>query len=297
MTISVIIPTYNRAYSLKRAIDSVLAQTYRDFELLVVDDGSTDDSAELLAKINPQIPFKVLTHQKNQGVSAARNYGIENSLAPWIAFLDSDDEWLPEKLQKQMQFAEQYPELRLVHADEIWIRNGVRVNQMNKHKKLGGRIFKRCVDLCCISPSAVLLRRDLFSDVGLFNEEFPVCEDYELWLRVCAGEDVGFIDTPLIKKYGGHEDQLSRSMVAMDLWRVRALLPFVKPDYFGFTSENSLRDLLKGSTNEFFHLISEEERLYAKESILTRLEIMKKGAIKHNNQELIKEINLLSQWV
>lgn len=294
MIISIIIPTYNRAHTLKRAIDSVMAQTFRDFELIVVDDASTDETQKLLAELvrtAGDVPFKVFTLPENSGVSVARNYGIEYSQGQWIAFLDSDDEWLPEKLAEQMKFVNEHPDVRLVHTEEIWIRDSVRVNPSNKYQKMGGRIFKRCVDLCSISPSTVLMSRDLLDDVGLFHEDFPVCEDYELWLRICAGEEVGFIDKPLIKKYGGHEDQLSKT-VAMDLWRVRALMPFIDPK-FSYSNDDEVRVLLSGLSNDFYSLISEDERLYARESIMSRLEILKKGALKHDNQELLRDIEQL----
>jgi glycosyltransferase involved in cell wall biosynthesis len=212
--VSVIIPTFNRHTVVARAIDSVLAQTFRDFELIVIDDGSTDGT-----DLSPWPEIRTVKIA-NGGVSRARNLGAALATSSWLAFLDSDDEWLPEKLAKQMQLVDQFP---LIHTEEIWIRNGVRVNQMKKHYKSGGQVFERCVDLCFISPSTTMIRRDLFLRLGGFREDFPVCEDYDLWLKVAAAHEVGFIAEPLSKKYGGNPDQLSLSFPAMDYYRVKAL--------------------------------------------------------------------------
>ncbi len=220
MQISVIIPTHNRAATLPRAIDSVLSQTHEADEVIVVDDGSDDGTVEMLARRYPQLGC---LQQPNRGVSSARNLGISQARNEWIALLDSDDVWLPEKLARQVEGLKKNPSLRLCHTEEIWIRNGVRVNQMRKHAKQGGRIFKRCLPLCVISPSSVLLHRSLFETYGLFDPELPACEDYDLWLRLCAHEEVLFIEQPLIVKHGGHEDQLSRRYWGMDRFRVQSL--------------------------------------------------------------------------
>jgi GT2 family glycosyltransferase len=233
MQISVIIPTHNRAATLPRALDSVLAQTLRPHEIIVVDDGSDDDSARLLTGEYPEVKY---LKQPNQGVSSARNLGISQARGEWIALLDSDDAWLPEKLACQVQALKENPNLRICHTEEIWIRNGVRVNQMRKHAKQGGHIFQRCLPLCVISPSSVLLQRSLFERYGLFDTELPACEDYDLWLRLCAHEEVLFIEQPLIVKYGGHEDQLSRRHWGMDRFRVQSLEKLLH------TTELSARD-------------------------------------------------------
>mgnify|MGYP001548216608 CR=1 FL=1 len=221
MDISVVIPANNRAHTLPRALDSVLGQTVPPAEIVVVDDGSTDTTAALLAEQYPEV--HCLSLDSNQGVSAARNAGIRASRGDWIALLDSDDAWKPEKLAHQIRLIRDHPGHRLCHTEEIWIRRGVRVNPMKKHAKRGGHLFRDCLPLCVISPSSALLRRDLFDDIGLFDDELPACEDYDLWLRVCAKEPVLFVDVPLTVKYGGHEDQLSRRHWGMDRFRVRAL--------------------------------------------------------------------------
>ena len=216
--ISVIIPAFNRAHTLPKALDSVLSQTLKPREIIVVDDGSTDETNTVLANY----PGLCIISQDNRGVSAARNMGIKKAGGEWLAFLDSDDEWLKEKLEKQWD-AICIDDKLICHTEEIWIRNGQRVNPMKKHKKFGGIIYERCLPLCVISPSSVMIHRSVFEDVGVFDESLEVCEDYDLWLRICAKYSVLFIDEPLIVKYGGHEDQLSRKYWGMDRFRVKAL--------------------------------------------------------------------------
>lgn len=229
MKISVIVPTYNRASVLQRALQSVQQQSYPHFELCVVDDGSTDATRALVADKFPSAQY---IYQENKGVSSARNLGVANTQGEWLAFLDSDDEWLLNKLAAQVAVIEQDSSCSLVHTDEIWIRNGVRVNPMHKHEKHGGEIFSRCLPLCAISPSSVLLRRQLFAEVGGFNESLVACEDYDLWLKICSRYPVSYIDTPLLKKYGGHQDQLSRQHWGMDRFRIEALENFIHSDSF-----------------------------------------------------------------
>ena len=218
--ISVIIPCYNRAWSLARSLDSVLVQDYPNFEVIVVDDGSTDGTAELLAGYKDRI--RVIT-QENQGVSAARNHGIRESQGELIALLDSDDAWEQGKLSCQARFFMDHPEAMICQTEEIWIRNGRRVNPMKKHKKPSGDIFEASLKLCLVSPSAVMMRRELFEIKGMFKEDFPVCEDYDLWLRVSRDMPVHLIDQPYTIKQGGHEDQLSASH-SQDRYRIAAIV-------------------------------------------------------------------------
>ena len=220
MKISVIIPTFNRKHTLQRAIDSVLAQTFKPYEIIIVDDGSKDGTKEWLLQNYPSVQY---IHQPNNGVSSARNKGIQISQGSWIALLDSDDEWMPEKLEYQSKFIEVNRDSSFCHTNEIWIRNGVRVNQMKKHKKYGGDIFKHCLDICRISPSSSIIKKDVFEEVGAFDESLTVCEDYDLWLRVTAKFNILFLDEPLIKKYGGHLDQLSRVPEGIEQYRIRSL--------------------------------------------------------------------------
>jgi glycosyltransferase involved in cell wall biosynthesis len=217
--VSVIIPTYNRARCLREAVDSVLSQEFRGFELIVVDDGSTDETPQLLRAYGDSI--RVL-RQENRGVSAARNAGIASGRGALIAFLDSDDIWLPGKLACQVDFFRQNPEHLICQTEELWVKNGRRVNPGQRHRKRGGMIFEPSLALCLVSPSAVMLRRELFERVGWFDERLPACEDYDLWLRVSCRFPVGLIETPLIVKRGGHADQLSRAP-GLDRYRIESI--------------------------------------------------------------------------
>lgn len=220
MNISVIIPTYNRRETLIRALDSVFSQSLQPLDVWVVDDGSTDGTTEMVQQQFPQCRY---LYKENSGVSQSRNIGIRESRGEWIALLDSDDEWLPDKLALQVEALAKSPECRLCHTEEIWVRKGIRVNPMKKHAKGGGWIFQQCLPLCVISPSASLIKRSLLDEVGLFDERLPVCEDYDLWLRICSREPVVYVDEPQIIKYGGHEDQLSQQLWGMDRFRITAL--------------------------------------------------------------------------
>lgn len=224
--VSVVVPTYNRAYTLSKALDSVLKQNHSSWELLVVDDGSEDSTQELLKAYLEQnsSSFSIRAlYQENQGVSAARNLALRQSRGEWVAFLDSDDEWLPEKLSQQLALAEAQPKLNVIHSEEIWVRGGRRVNPRQKHLKQGGWIFEQSLKLCSISPSSVLIRKDFLLEYGGFREDFPVCEDYHLWLHMTSEHPVGLCPEPLVVKYGGHEDQLSTKYKAMDYYRVLAM--------------------------------------------------------------------------
>ena len=205
--ISVIIPTYNRLSVLPRAIDSVLNQTFLDIELIIVDDGSTDKTSEVIRSRYPKV---ICVRQNNSGVSSARNVGIDHASGEWIALLDSDDEWFPEKLTVQIRALKNDPEMNICHTNETWIHNGSLINQKKKHEKFGGWIFQKCLPLCCISPSSVLVKKSIFKKVGLFDESLQACEDYDMWLKITARNPVLYIKDSLIKKYGGHDDQLSK---------------------------------------------------------------------------------------
>lgn len=219
-SITVIIPTCNRASLLARALNSVLNQSHKPDEVIVVDDGSSDETPDLMARRFPEV---IYLRQENRGVSAARNLGIRRAASQWLAFLDSDDEWLPHKLARQLALLAAESQWQIVHSNEIWIRGERRVNPMKKHAKQGGWIFTRCLPLCVISPSAVMIRRSVFDTVGLFDETLPACEDYDLWLRICCRYPVAYIEEPLIVKHGGHADQLSRRHWGMDRFRIQAL--------------------------------------------------------------------------
>jgi len=266
MNLSIVIPTFNRQQVLSRAIQSVLSQRYLykrlDWELIVVDDGSTDSTEAWLKREYPEV---VYLKQNNLGVSAARNLGLERASGEWLALLDSDDEWLPHKLDEQFKLLEQ-SQLKVCHTEEIWIRNGVRVNQMNKHKKAGGWIFERCLPLCAMSPSSIVIHREVFDSVGVFDTCLPACEDYDLWLKIASQYEVAYVEGACINKYGGHSDQLSRQHWGMDRFRVIAL-------------ENLLSDAEALSSSNF-------EAAHA--MLIKKLNILLKGALKHSNAELVQ---------
>jgi glycosyltransferase involved in cell wall biosynthesis len=224
--ISVIIPTFNRAWALSEAIDSVLSQDYKNYEVIVVDDGSTDDTQSILDQYRAQIT--VIRHS-NQGVSAARNRGVREANGDLIAFLDSDDLWLPGKLSTQSAFFQSRPDALICQTEEIWIRNGRRVNPKHRHKKPSGWIFEPSLALCLVSPSASMIRRKLFEEMGGFDESLPACEDYDLWLRIGCRFPVYLIDMPLIVKRGGHDDQLSRQP-SLDRYRITSLINLIERD-------------------------------------------------------------------
>lgn len=222
--VSIVLPTYNRCRFVCRAVDSVLDQSHRAYELIVVDDGSTDATADRLARYSDRV---TVIKQANRGVSAARNAGIQAATGEFIALLDSDDVWLPKKLEHQIAFFRANPDAVICQTEEIWIRNGVRVNPGKRHKKQSGMIFEKTLPLCLVSPSAVMIRKSLFDEVGVFDESLPACEDYDLWLRICWKYPVHLIGTPLIIKHGGHADQLSR-MPELDRYRIHALEKILK---------------------------------------------------------------------
>jgi len=219
-TVSVVIPTYNRALRLGETLRSVLKQTYQDFELIVVDDGSTDNTSKMIRSF-PDVRYFFLN--ENHGVSRARNEGLAYAKGRYICFLDSDDLWDEKKLQTQVQWMEKNIDCQVCYTDEIWVRKGVRVNPMNKHRKYSGDIFRHCLSLCIVSPSSAMLRTKLFDEIGNFDESLPACEDYDLWLRIAMKYTFHFIEEPLIIKQGGHADQLSRKYWGMDRFRVAVL--------------------------------------------------------------------------
>jgi glycosyltransferase involved in cell wall biosynthesis len=225
--ISVIIPTFNRAALVAEAVDSVLAQSFRDFELIVIDDGSTDGTAARLASYGDALRYQ---RQEQSGVSAARNRGLSMACGDWIAFLDSDDLWLPKKLAVQADFFARHPEVKICQTEEIWIRNGRRVNPRLRHAKPSGDIFEPSLELCLVSPSAVLLRQSLLAALGSapFDPWLPACEDYDLWLRIACRHPVFLIEEPLVIKRGGHADQLSRSTPSLDRYRIQSLVKLLQ---------------------------------------------------------------------
>ena len=231
--VSAIIPTYDRACVVERAIRSVLDQTFRDYELIVVDDGSRDGTDGVLSRFEGRL---TAVFQENRGVSAARNAGIARAQGELLAFLDSDDEWLPDKLARQVAAFDPCRPWFACHTDELWRANGTQVRQKEIHRKQGGFFFERALERCLISPSSVMLSRSLLDRVGSFDESLPAAEDYDLWLRITAFHEVVFIPEPLVVKHGGGPDQLSRLVPGIDRFRIQAIVkilsdPQLRPDY------------------------------------------------------------------
>ena len=259
--VSVVIPTYNRVAYLGRAINSVLKQSYPVNEIIVIDNGSTDQTLSFIKKNFTRI--RVIT-EKKRGVSFARNLGIKNCKYNWIAFLDSDDEWITDKIEKQfVLLKESNFKYQFIHTNEIWIKNGMLKNQKKKHLKKGGYIFEDCLDICKISPSSVLIKKELFNEYGLFDDKFKVCEDYELWLRITSKIKIGYLDKPLIKKYGGHKGQLSEKYWGIDRYRIKAL-------------EKILIN----------YNLKKQQKLKVLEYLLKKINIILLGAINRNNKRI-----------
>ncbi len=263
MNITVIIPTYNRYELLKRALLSVLAQSYKAKEIIVIDDGSTDKTSQILQDFS-NIKY---INQSNSGVSSARNLGISNASCEWIAFLDSDDEWLEGKLEDQVAFHKQESDVLMSYTDETWIRGGQSVKIPKKFKKKGIDVFAENLSFCNIAPSSVLIHKSLFDSVGVFDEALEVCEDYDLWLRILMRHKIALVNKKLITKYAGHEDQLSFKHWGMDRFRVV-----------------TLEKLLQNEKN-----MEDDKRQDIKIELLKKYTLLLKGAIKHEREEDIKE--------
>ena len=256
--VSVLIPTYNPGRFIDLAIESALHQSLSDIEVVVVDDGSTDGTAQKLAVFGSNLR---LIEQPQRGVSAARNRGARAACGRYLAFLDSDDLWFPEKLAIQTAFMEDHAEIEICLSEEIWIRRGLRVNPKAKHRKPSGDIFLRSLELCLVSPSAVMMTRELFNRSGGFDESLPVCEDYDLWLRIASKHSIPLIPNPLTIKRGGHGDQLSHSLWGMDRYRVTSLEKLLRTDLSG------------------------ERRQWAIETLQRKISVLSQGARKRGKEE------------
>ena len=268
--VSVIIPTFNRGHMLGDAVRSVLGQSYTDFELIVVDDGSTDNTAGLLGCWAGRL--KVI-ETRRRGVSTSRNLGAGSARGRWLAFLDSDDLWLPEKLESQIEAHHRQPKFQISHTDEFWVRRGVRVNPKKKHARRGGRIFEYSLPMCRISPSSVLIDRELFSRIGGFDTHYRVCEDYELWLRITARHSVLYLDRKLVVKRGGHADQLSSSHWGFDRYRVRAILKILESG-----------------------ILTDTQRLAALKELAAKSRVLALGYGKRNKKLQAARYRRLEQW-
>ncbi len=256
MKITAILPTYNRAKFLQSSIESILKQTYKIDEIIVIDDGSTDDTQKILKT------FKMikLIKTKNFGVSHARNMGIKNTKNDWIVFLDSDDTWESDKIEKQVTFHLNNPKILISHTGEKWIREGKNIKYSKLLEKPSGNCFLQNIPRCKIAASSIIIHKSIFDDIGYFDENLKVCEDYDMWLRISYKYKIGLISEELITKFAGHS-QLSSSIFAIDRYHIYSLQKFLKSKF----------------KNEI------------KSAILTKCNILVKGAKKHNNQEILKK--------
>jgi glycosyltransferase involved in cell wall biosynthesis len=245
--VSVVIPSFNRWPMLAESITSVMAQGGVDFELIVVDDGSTDDTVVRLPSLLEELaaaqrPVRIL-RTENHGPAAARNRGVAAARAELIAFLDSDDLWQPRKLQRQLDMIHN-PECLVSQTDEIWIRRGVRVNPGLRHRKRSGAFFFESLRTCLVSPSAVMMRTSIFRELGGFDEDLRAAEDYELWLRLLLEHRVELLPEPLVIKRAGHPGQLSATIPALDRFRIFALLKLLRRNDLTPSQRNAVCDAL-----------------------------------------------------
>jgi len=251
LKISVVIPTYNRADFIVKAIKSVLNQTHKVDEIIVIDDGSTDNTKQLLKSFDTKYIY-----QQNSGVSSARNLGIKLASHSWICFLDSDDIWEETKIQKQVEFHKNNPNILFSHTLEKWIFKNKIIKQNKSQQKPSGYCFENNISLCKIGASTVMIHKTILEDIGLFDENLKACEDYDLWLRILLKYPVGLIKEELITKIAGHKGQLSFETIGIDYYRILALLKHTNTIY---------KDTIL-------------------EEIARKKAILYKGAKKHNNQ-------------
>ena len=278
MKISVVIPTYNRIALVERAIDSVLRQSIKPFDIIVVDDGSDDGTSEMIKKKYRSIN---LVQQQNSGVSAARNNGIKHAKGDWISLLDSDDEWTGKKLENQANRLIKNPDYHFCHTNEIWIRNGVRVNQKKRHQKYGGYIFDKCLDICRISPSSTLFKKNILEHVGWFDTQLPVCEDYDLWLRITADYKILFVDELLIIKYGGHTDQLSQSVEGIELFRIKSLENLLANTELSPQKKNLAITMIIKKLNIYLNGLIKRKKQTEAEQVKEKIKFWKKDVIEY----------------
>ncbi|MCM8831122.1 MAG: glycosyltransferase [Candidatus Omnitrophica bacterium] len=266
---SVIVPTYNRKFLLKIAVESILSQTFKDYEIIIVDDGSADKTGFLindLIKSNSFAREKIkYIYQEHKGVSAARNVGVMLAKGEFICFLDSDDRYRQNKLEVTFQYIKRYPNYKIFHTEEIWYRNGQLLPQKKYHKKPTGYVFSYAVKMCCISISTVAIKKEIFYLIGKFDENLPACEDYDFWLRVTSKFKVFLIPQYLTIKEGGHPDQLSKKYPALDKFRIYALKKILESNELDKTNYK-----------------------IAFEELKNKCEIYIKGALKRNKEEEAK---------
>lgn len=273
--ISVIIPTYNREKLLRHALDSVAGQSFCCDEIIVVDDGSTDNSCAVVMDFKSRCPVSVrYLFQENKGPAAARNLGIRESKCSVIAFLDSDDHWQKKKLELQYSSFAKYSEILISHTNERWLRRGQHLNQKKKHQPGSGDIFEHCLQLCAVGMSTVMVRKELFEHVGFFNEEYRCCEDYDMWIRTSCRYPFLLVAHPLTVKEGGREDQVSyQYRVGMDKLRIASIFDLIQQ-----------------------HSLSSEQKQKAYNELWKKCLVYGKGCLKHGKAEEGEKYIDLAEW-
>ncbi len=242
-----------------RAIQSVLSQTYNASEIIVVDDGSTDGTDDLFPISG--VTYHKITHSGYPG--KVRNIGVELSKYDHIAFLDSDDIWMKDKLEKQVAYFKSHLDCRLLHTKERWIMNDKLISQKKRKHKKSGNVFKDSLQGCILGPSTVLMEKKLFNEFHGFDTKIEVGEDYDLWLRITDRVDIDYIDDELITKYAGHGDQLSFKYGYIEPFKIHVLE----------------KNILEGN-------FKPQNREYAVESLSKKYEIIIGGCIKRNKQQV-----------
>ena len=235
--VSVIIPVYNRFEMAKEAISSVIGQTYRNFEVIIVDDGSIDMTPVIATYFRDDSRVKYISIEHSGMPGFVRNKGVEIAEGKYLAFIDSDDLWMESKLEKQLRFLENNSEYKVIHTREAWIRNGKTISQSGFTHKRSGDIFRDALEKCIIGPSTVLIETDLYKTLGGFRDDIEIAEDYELWLRLTDANKIAYIDEALITKRAGHIGQLSEKYGQIEIFRIRGLQKLVEQSYFSLKNQ------------------------------------------------------------
>jgi len=237
--VSVIIPTYNCARYVPEAVESVLHQTYQDYEVIVVDDGSTDNTEKVLQKYRDKIRY---IKQKNSGVAAARNTGIREAHGEWVAFLDADDLWLPLKLKIQMEFSDRHPDVDFIYGDaSSFNSNGVLTKSMfSERQPHEGNVIKNLLSENFIPILSVIARKKCFEKAGFFKEGMKYSEDYEMWLRVAKFFKFGYI-TEVVVSYREHEKSASQNFEKMHAAHLDILNAYLKDPRIPYVAAAKIR--------------------------------------------------------
>ncbi len=229
--ISVLVPTYNRKALLRESLESVFAQDFSGYEVIVVDDGSNDGTEKMIAGLRKRFNLRYIRVNHSGMPGKVRNIGAAEAKGDFLAFLDSDDLWLPEKLSRQMRYMKKGG-ARISHTREIWLREGREISQKGQKHRREGMIFRDALKKCIIGPSTVIMERDFFEESGGFREDLEIAEDYEFWLRITCRNPVGYLDEALTVKRAGGWDQLSEKYGHIEYFRIKGLRALVGNGYF-----------------------------------------------------------------